>query len=191
MNKNHVTCFGVAREALLSIVDSGDANEARLLLEEDSVHPNIKDKEGRPILIRAAIRGRFEVVSVLITAGADPQARWNGDAVPHLVMRNNFNQPSDRLYYGWSQAEGVLQYFVDAVNDTPGATYDWEATNSDNQRAVELADYRYNHSLAFCPQDRGRVDRKRGLEEEQDIEHGGHAAGARRLLPAGAHHGMA
>ena len=150
--KNHVTCFGVAREALLS---AGDANEARLLLEEDSVHPNIKDKEGRPILIRAAIRGRFEVVSVLITAGADPQARWNGDAVPHLVMRNNFNQPSDRLYYGWSQAEGVLQYFVDAVNDTPGATYDWEATNSDNQRAVELADYRYNHSLAFVPKTGG------------------------------------
>ena len=154
-NKNHVTCFGAAREALINIVNTGAVDEARLLLEEDSVHPNIKDKEGRPILIRAARIGRFEVVSVLITAGADPQARWNGDAVPHLVMRNNFNQPSDRLYYGWSQAEGVLQYFVDAVNDTPGATYDWEATNSDNQRAVELADYRYNHSLAFVPKTGG------------------------------------
>ena len=150
--KDHVTCFGAARNLLISTNDVNVA--ARLLREEDSVHPNIKDREGRPILINMAIRGRSGVVSVLITAGADPNARWNGDAVPHLVMRNNFNQPSGTLHYSWGTAQAVLQHFVDAVNDTPSADYgwedyDWEATNSDNQRAVELADYRYNHTLAF------------------------------------------
>ena len=152
--KDHVTCFGAARNLLISTNDINVA--ARLLREEDSVHPNIKDRDGRPVLINMAVRGHSGVVSVLITAGADPNARLDGDAVPHLVMRNNFNQPSDTLslYYNWGTALNVLQHFVDAVNDTPSADYgwedyDWEATNSDNQRAVELADYRYNHTLAF------------------------------------------
>ena len=158
--KDHVTCFGAARISLIS-TNKGDV-AAQLLREEDSVHPNIKDMDGRPVLINMARYGHPEVVSVLITAGADPNARWNGDFVPHLVMRNNFNQPSDTLslYYGWGKAQAVLQHFIDAVNETRSADYgweeyDWEATNDDNQRAVELADYRYNHTLALFPKTGG------------------------------------
>ena len=188
-NKNHVTCFGAAREELVSIVTAGTLDEARLLLEEDSVHPNIKDKDGMPILIKSARIGRFAMLSVLITAGADPKARWNGDFVPHLVMRNNFNQPPDRLHYPWLQAQGVLQYFVDAVNDTPGANYDW---GGDEQRQSAGGG---TCGLSLQPPPRGYPqvggERNRGAEEEPDVEDGGYIAGARRLLPAGAHHGMA
>ena len=158
--KDHVTCFGAARISLIS-TNNGEV-AAQLLREEDSVHPNIKDMDGRPVLINMARYGHPEVVSVLITAGADPNAQWNGDFVPHLVMRNNFNQPSDTLslYYSWGKAQAVLQHFIDAVNETRSADYgweeyDWEATNDDNQRAVELADYRYNHTLALFPKTGG------------------------------------
>ena len=140
-NKGRRVCAGSAkilgaRTSLLAEVKKpfGAANVSVVLdlLDSGSVSPDIEDPEGTPILIVAAIMGHAEIVSVLVTAGADPEARLRasicdggsiGRAVPHLAAQNNF-RPT--LRYTWGTALNVLRHFADAVNQV-GAPYDWNS----------------------------------------------------------------
>ena len=160
-NRNHATCAGslsAAEASLLAEVKKprGAANVSVVLdlLDDDSVSPDIGDLEGTPILIVAATLGHAEIVSVLVTAGADPNGRIFvgkaiGRAVPHVLAVNNFVSGSGPQHYSWETALNVLRHFADAV-DQAGATYDW-ASPAGQLRAVENLRYRYNHSGAVWP----------------------------------------
>ena len=117
-----------------------------------------------PLLIVAATMGHAEIVSVLVTAGADPDARWKrascssqtlGRAVPHVVAQNNF-RPA--LYYTWGTALNVLRHFADADNQTAGATYDWNAEGvspncGSTNRAIDFLGSRFLNGEASLPEE--------------------------------------
>ena len=118
-----------------------------------------------PLLIVAATMGHAEIVSVLVTAGADPDARWKrascvsqtvGRAVPHLVAQNNF---SPTLYYTWGTALNVLRHFADAVNQTANATtYDWNAEGvspncGSTNPAIDFLASRFRNDDASLPEE--------------------------------------
>ena len=117
-----------------------------------------------PLLIVAATMGHAEIVSVLVTAGADPDARWKrascssqtlGRAVPHVVAQNNF-RPA--LYYTWGTALNVLRHFADADNQTAGATYDWNAEGvspncGSTNRAIDFLASRFDNFAASLPEE--------------------------------------
>ena len=110
--------------------------------------PDVADSDGVAALIIAATLGHAEIVSVLVTAGADANARWDienpGRAVPHVAAINNFGVT---LHYPWKTALNVLRHFADAVNQA-GAIYDWDSNGGGSHRAVEYLHYRYNHTGA-------------------------------------------
>ena len=118
-----------------------------------------------PLLIVAATMGHAEIVSVLVTAGADPDARWKrascvsqtvGRAVPHLVAQNNY-RPT--LYYTWGTALNVLRHFADAVNQTANATtYDWNAEGvspncGSTNPAIDFLASRFRNDEASLPEE--------------------------------------
>ena len=78
-----------------------------------------------PLLITAAALGHSVVVSILITAGADPAAAGNNQNVPFLLV-------DAQAGLGREERPGVLRHFGDAVN-VRGTLFDWNARNSNNQ----------------------------------------------------------
>ena len=143
-----------ASAALLAEVQKppGAANVSMVLtLLGFGANSNIADGNEVAALIIAATLGHAEIVSVLVTAGADANARWNngnsGRAVPHVAAINNFDFVGATLHYPWKTALNVLRHFADAVNQK-GATYDWDSIGGGSHRAVEYLHYRYNHAGA-------------------------------------------
>ena len=181
-NKGRRVCagdprFADARMSLLAEVKQprGAANATVVadLLGGNFVGPDIADSEGTPILIVAATLGHAEIVSVLVTAGADPDARLRasicgggsiGRAVPHVTARNNFGSS---LYYTWGTAFNVLRHFADAVNQV-GARYDWNARGVESDcvaesRALDYLRPRYDNDAASLPSE--SLDAKRAAME--------------------------
>ena len=181
-NKGRRVCagdprFADARMSLLAEVKKprGAANATVVadLLGGNFVGPDIADSEGTPILIVAATLGHAEIVSVLVTAGADPDARLRasicgggsiGRAVPHLTARNNFGSS---LYYTWGTALNVLRHFAGAVNQV-GARYDWNARGVESDcvaesRALDYLRPRYDNDAASLPSE--SLDAKRAAME--------------------------
>ena len=78
-----------------------------------------------PLLITAAALGHSVVVSILITAGADPAATGNNQNVPFLLV-------DSQAGLGREKRPGVLRHFGDAVA-VRGTLFDWNARNSNNQ----------------------------------------------------------
>ena len=206
-NKNHVTCTGALSAAAASLLAEvkkprGEADAAAVarLLDDDRVSPDIEDSAGTPILIVAATMGHAEIVSVLVTSGADPEARLNssicggssiGRAVPHLTAQNNF-RPA--LYYTWGTALNVLRHFADAVNQV-GASYDWNADGISPNCAAEAGalDFlrpRHDNAAASLPEE--GIDAKRaamGRMADILIANGascGNAAGRTHVICFGA-----
>ena len=124
---------------------SPDLDVVRDLLDKGA-RPNITISAGTPLLIVAATLGHAKIVSVLVTAGADADARDSDEnAVPHIVAINDFG--SAPLHYSWGTALNVLRHFADAVNQS-GAAYDWTSTRINGLRAVEILEYRYSAAAA-------------------------------------------
>ena len=156
---------GAARMSLVAEVSkprgAADAAAVADLLESEIVSPDVEDSEGTPVLIVAATLGHAEIVSVLVTAGADPEARLRasicgggsiGRAVPHLTAQNNFGSS---LYYPWETALTVLRHFAGAVNQV-GARYDWNSRGVDldcaaESRALDFLRPRYVAAAASLP----------------------------------------
>ena len=187
----HITCMGAARlsqhmELLAEVQNprgSVDKAEVLRLLNREGMDPNYAnyDEEIRsPLMIVAATIGHAEIVSVLITAGADPGARVSvrhrngsrmngGRAVPHLVAVNNF-QPGP-LYYPWETGRNVLRHFADAVNQV-GAFYNWTtvgvAPNGLSSHAIDFLPRRHGNDAAVLPEE-SVADKQEAMERMADI----------------------
>ena len=164
---NYVTCAGAARMSLVAEVSkprgAADAAAVADLLDSEIVSPDVEDSAGTPVLIVAATLGHAEIVSVLVTAGADPDARLRasicgggsiGRAVPHLTAQNNFGTS---LYYPWETALTVLRHFAGAVNQV-GGLYDWNSDGVDldcaaESRALDFLRPRYDDDGASLPEE--------------------------------------
>ena len=175
------------RAEILKPKADSDWELARAMLEAGA-DPDL-EVDGNPALVAAAARGHAEIVSVLVTFGANVTARLPGRGsvgrqVPHLAAINNGEaNRAPSLYYSWGTALNVLRHFTDAVNQVR-APYPWAATASDflfvgadgstpmegQFRAVELLEFRYRFNYAWPGE--SAAERKRAMVRMTDILRG-------------------
>ena len=131
---------------------SPDLAAVRLLLDQGA-RPNIASG-GVPLLFIAATLGHAEAVSVLITAGADPNTQIRNpaggdDYLPEYLGRNGLTgtPASAAPILPWRSAASVLIYFGDAAR-LSAVTYDWargaRSTTNDEYPALEHLRHRYD-----------------------------------------------
>ena len=97
-------------------------------------NPNTPDSNNVPVVAVAAKLGHAEVVSVLITAGANPASRdpsFHDTSIPHLMAAHD--APPASTAEKW----GVLQSFSAAL-DAIGAEFDWNLPDQNNSRPLDL-----------------------------------------------------
>ena len=132
---------------------SPDLATVRFLLDQGA-RPNITTSAGVPLLVVAATLGHAEAVSVLITAGADPNAQIPNisggyDYLPEYLGRNGLTGPTATAQPNlpWRSAASVLIYFGDAARLSP-VTYDWargqRSITNDEYPALEHLRHRYD-----------------------------------------------
>ena len=86
----------------------------KLLLEHD-VDPNVKDNDGRTLVLRAAKRGNVDIVKLLLEHGANPNIQENkyGYTPLHYAVKN----------YRVGVARVLLDYGADpTIRDNEGRT---------------------------------------------------------------------
>ena len=108
--------------SLQAAARAGDAARTEFLLSQPGPsRANAVDRDGiTPLLIAAATLGHAEVVSVLVTAGADPDAR-----APSLFNRGVAHlAASDDLSPSWAQKSEVLRHFIGAMK-TRATVLNW------------------------------------------------------------------
>ena len=106
--------------SLRSAVWRGDAMEVATLLSTlGTTYANAEGNDGvTPILLEAANLQRAEIVSVLITAGADPAADTSVGGLPNIVARDADENPAAALE--------VLRYFIGGLHVAEQADeFDW------------------------------------------------------------------
>ena len=77
--------------------------------------------DGAPLLIAAAVQGNAEAVSILITAGANPNV---ADSAKRKLSHRVIDLGSDASY-GWSKALRVLAHFADALDAPTARDFTW------------------------------------------------------------------
>ena len=111
-----------------------DLPAIRALLEQGA-RPNITTSAGVPVLAAAAAMGNADLVSILITAGADPNAKalYTGRSgrssllysIPGYAANRSAGYASDRAE-GYRRGAEVLVHFGDALKDSR-YWFDWRA----------------------------------------------------------------
>ena len=134
---------------LLTAVRDNDIDEVRrLLLASGGAFADTTNENNVPILIEAAALGHAEIVSILVTAGADPNAGhpdWSNRNVAQLMA----------TYDGTPQPEGgelpramratVLYHFGDALK-VRGTLFNWNAPDDGDFHIARLLDFSYNNT---------------------------------------------
>ena len=124
-----------AYSGLIDAVEGGQAVSVVNFLGQlgdshiDALHPS-----GVALVPFAAALGHAGVVSVLLAAGFDPNARhkdWDNGAVPHMMGR--FDGPG----ISWAARLSVLRHFGDAVS-VRATLFDWNATDDNGARMLDL-----------------------------------------------------
>ena len=113
----------------------------RFLLDQ-GVRPGITTSAGVPALFVAATLGRADVVSVLITAGANASAQVGNDFLPAYLVKNGLVGGSSAEIQPWRDVAEVLIHFGGAVNvvalTSSIVAYDWrDAHNADILRYLD------------------------------------------------------
>ena len=142
-------CRTPADNLLLAEIQKTSPDLATVRAQLDAgADPNRPAPGGFPPLIIAATLGHAEIVSVLITAGADPDARGGGNrnhSVPRLMATNSDNDPADEQWLLWRDATEVVIHFGDAVS-LAGKTFNWN-TDDVGFRAIFYIRHRHIESL--------------------------------------------
>ena len=119
----HVSMVASARASMIAAAEAGDAARVHELVTERSAKAN--GTGGVALVFEAAMRGHADVVSVLLTAGANADARavirdlsFN---IPLYLSGWNSGHVYDEANVDWGQRQEVLRHFGDAleVRGTP------------------------------------------------------------------------
>ena len=131
--------------ALVAAVRGGDAAEVVAALS--GLTPPYSENDGSvPMLITAAVLGHAEVVSVLITAGFDPDARsdWFNLNVPHLMATYDGTRQEGGGELPRADRLNVLRHFGDALA-VRGTLFDWNEPDMNNHHFVRLLEFSENN----------------------------------------------
>ena len=119
---------------LWAAVLSGDAARTRSALAAmGPAHANAVDRDGVPLLLAAATLGHAEVVSVLVAAKADPNARHPSRLnrqVPHLLSANDSPLSLEKKLE-------VLRSFIGAT-EALATVVNWNAEDGGGRNPLEL-----------------------------------------------------
>ena len=153
-DKTRRVCTGAPRiaGARVSLVEevkkaagAADAAVVADLLDEEGGHPNIEDSAGQPLLMLAARNGHAEIVSVLITAGADvnaADAAFRGFGVAHHAASPLSGANAGGAAGPRALRASVLYYFgggLDVRNAASGdAAFDWNREDARGFRPLDL-----------------------------------------------------
>ena len=119
----HVSMVASARASMIAAAEAGDAARVHELVTERSAKAN--GTGGVALVFEAAMRGHADVVSVLLTAGANADARAVirdlSFSIPLYLSGWNSGHVYDEANVDWGQRLEVLRHFGDAleVRGTP------------------------------------------------------------------------
>ena len=127
---------------------NSDPAEVARLLQQGAV-PHLRDDDGVPVLLIAAVSLNAPAVSVLVTAGADISVVHPTEGqspLPKLMAVNQCpGSGSDRTpARGWPESLNVLRHFQNALS-VAGKIYDYGAADSSNLRPLDYLVWRYNN----------------------------------------------
>ena len=127
-------------------VSAPDLAEVRRLLNDENADPDATNENGVPVMLIAAANLHAEMVSVLVTAGADvsvSHSLLDGLPLPHLMAANECSgtEPEQIPARGWPESLEVLQHFHNAAS-LSGQPYD-HRREVGGFAAVELLDDSY------------------------------------------------
>ena len=145
-----VKTFSRADISLIAEVAKANADPevVRDLVENHGADPDRDNDNGDSVMVVAAENLHPEIVSILITAGANISATQSGGEtlpVPHLLAINGCSgSGNDRTpVRAWPESLAVLQHFHNAVLES-GQTYDYTYTDGGaNRPAVGYLSWRY------------------------------------------------
>ena len=136
-------CLTTMDDDFLDALQADPPNLAtiRFLLDQ-GVRPGITTSAGVPALFVAATLGRADVVSVLITAGANASAQIGNDFLPAYLVKNGLVGGSSAETQPWRDVAEVLIHFGGAINvvalTSSIVAYDWrDAHNADILRYLD------------------------------------------------------
>ena len=125
--------------------DAADAAVVAALLDEDAADPDIKDADGRPLLILAARNGHAEIVSVLVTAGAEVNAAdpvFRGFGAVHHAASALSGENAGGALGPWAARASVLYYFGGGLEVRKAASGDavfvWNREDDNGFRPLDL-----------------------------------------------------
>ena len=129
-------CRSSADDSLLAEVQKSPPDLARIrALLDQNANPDVVAEDGHPILFVAVTLARAEVVSVLITAGANASAKIGDDFLPEYIAKNGLPAngiPDEQPDLSWRDAAEVMIHFgggAAVFSLTAGvAAYDWANT---------------------------------------------------------------
>ena len=148
------SCYSDEEKALIAEFEREPLDLVSVVaLLDQGVNPNLASG-GIPLLFVAATLGDAEAVSILITAGADPNTQIRNptggdDYLPEYLGRNGLTgtPASAEPILPWRSAASVLIYFGDAARLST-VTYDWargaRSTTKDEYPALEHLRHRYD-----------------------------------------------
>ena len=148
-DKTRRVCTGAPRiaGARVSLVEevkkaagAADAAVVADLLDEEGGHPNIEDSAGQPLLMLAARNGHAEIVSVLVTAGADvnaADAAFRGFGVAHHAASPLSGANAGGAAGPRALRASVLYYFGGGL-DVRNAAFDWNREDARGFRPLDL-----------------------------------------------------
>lgn len=126
--------FNISRDTTLlgRAVSAGSVNVARLLLMKGA-DKNYKDPQGRTLLLQAAEKADELMLDLLLSAGADPNARIHDQAGKMIYYEWRFNMNEKN----WSTKRTVLDfaesYRIFYLLRKAGALYSWEIALSEDK----------------------------------------------------------
>ena len=148
------SCYSDEEKALIAEFEREPLDLVSVVaLLDQGVNPNLTSG-GIPLLFVAATLGDAEAVSILITAGVDPNTQIRNptggdDYLPEYLGRNGLTgtPASAEPILPWRSAASVLIYFGDAARLST-VTYDWargaRSTTKDEYPALEHLRHRYD-----------------------------------------------
>ena len=156
---NGSVCSSESDTKLINEVQSPSATKASVLaLLEEGASPNLVDIDRNPLLVVALTMGHAEIVSVLITAGAEASVQINGDFLPEHLAKNGLELNDRTPNFTWIRVLTLMTHFGDAVRvvdltSRAPTAYDWATARGNFHVMAHLRSRYDNHNPSTAEQE--------------------------------------